>query len=83
VYLDPLKCGWEVSDNKVRPVLSFDSIAATDTLAQLVKCSCGISKCARRCTCRQNNDTCNELCKCTGNEDCLNTHAILEEEEDI
>lgn len=81
VFLDPLNFGWKLNDNlKMQPVLtSSEDIASTDTLAQLVKCNCGVSKCARRCTCKQNNYTCTELCKCASNEDCLNTHPIVED----
>ena len=74
VIPDPLKMGWSCSvDGMYVPLLSEIPIAP-ESVIELVKCGCGISKCSRRCTCRENNSLCTEVCKCGADEKCSNTN---------
>ena len=77
---DPFKLGWSCdADNIPIPVLSEMAIAP-ESVVELVRCGCGISKCSRRCSCRRHNLTCTESCACGADEECANT-AVQQTEE--
>ena len=70
---DPFNLGWvRDPDNYPVPLLS-DVAVAPESVVELVRCGCGVSKCSARCTCRQHNLTCTESCKCGAGEECTNT----------
>jgi hypothetical protein len=71
--LDPCKLIWTKEDVGYMPVLS-ETQAAPEAVVELLKCSCGTSRCAGgRCTCRQNQLSCPEMCKCEASDECYNT----------
>ena len=73
---DPFELGWSSdADNIPVPILS-DIAIAPESVVELVRCGCGISKCSRRCSCRRHNLTCTEACACGADEECINT-AVL------
>ena len=72
---DPFTLGWSPDSNGFPiPILSEAPIAP-ESVIELVRCGCGVSKCSNRCTCRLNNLNCTEICKCGADEECLNTGA--------
>ena len=64
------------------PLLSLEP-PAPDCVLQLVRCNCDAvkirsTKCASRCSCKQNNLVCTELCKCGGEENtCVNIQSNM------
>ena len=49
---------------------------------ELVKCSCVVSKCSGRCSCKAHNLACTEPCKCEGAKDTYNNVAISQDPSD-
>ena len=81
-FLDPTTLGWENVSGKLKPVLSSIQLAP-ESVVELLKCSCDISKCSSaRCTCHQNNLSCTELCKCESSETCENMPTTVIEDEE-
>ena len=75
---DPCKLGWEKEGDGYIPVLS-DVQPAPTAVVELLRCNCGVSMCAGRCTCKKNHLACTDLCKCEASEDCCNMHAVEED----
>ena len=82
--LNAVGLGWqEGSDGKYIPVLS-DLPPAPEAVVELVKCSCGVSKCSRKYSCKVNNLTCTDLCKCEATEGtCTNLHHTEVQNDDL
>ena len=70
---DPCKLGWSRLDGKLVPILSKEPMAP-EAVVELLKCTCGVSNCAKRCTCKHNNLPCTQLCNCEADENCMNTN---------
>ena len=70
---DPFTLGWSSdSDGFPIPILS-EVLIAPESVVELVRCGCRMSKCSKRCTCRLNNLDCTEVCKCGADEEFWNT----------
>ena len=81
---DPFKVGWLCDADKISVSILSD-IAITPelisrTVIEFFRCGCGISKCSRRCSCRQHNVTCTEARACGADKECTNT-AVHQTEE--
>ena len=83
--LDPETLGWHRQDNGTYVPVVSKVPPAPEAVVELVKCTCWVSKCRQRCSCKTHNLTCTELCKCEGAEETCNnivTGDILSDEED-
>lgn len=78
---DPCKYVWcGMSNGRLTAQLSEIS-AAPSAIVQLVKCGCGISRCTRKCSCKENDLSCTDLCKCEGGDVCENSFLPIQSPE--
>ena len=75
VNLDPQQWGWELSTNKLLPIMSDKPIAPPELL-KTVHCQCKTDCKTARCTCRKHGLVCTIACgECRG-ESCTNANAL-------
>ena len=60
--------GWSIEDGQLVPV-KCEIPCATESLLDLIKCSCVKSRCRPPCRCLSSNIPCTEMCACKSNED--------------
>ena len=77
---DPFKVGWLCNADKISVPILSDIAITPKSVAELVRCGCGISKCSKRCSCRKHNVTCTEARARGADKECTNT-AVHQTEE--
>ena len=73
--LDPCDWGWQISGEKLAPVM-VDMKAAPDTLLKIIRCSCKSDCKTKRCTCRKYGLSCSNVCTGCSGINCTNAREI-------
>ena len=69
-HLDPLKWGWQMSDNSLQPIFN-DKEAAPSHILRMISCGCKTG-CGKRCRCRKSGLNCTEMCSSCAGFNCSN-----------